>query len=44
VNTAKKHLGSSLDDFHAQEGLLESSQSLAVKQVLAWQIAKFIET
>ena len=43
MNTANKHIGSSLDDFLAQEGLLESSQSLAIKQVLAWQIAQFIE-
>ena len=44
MNTANKYIGSSLDDFLAQEGLLESSQSMAIKQVLAWQIAQFIET
>ena len=43
MNTVNKHIGSSLDDFLAQEGLLESSQSFAIKQVLAWQIARFIE-
>ena len=36
-------IGSSLDDSLAEEGLLEPSQSYAIKQVLAWQIAQFIE-
>ena len=31
-----KHIGSSLDDFLAEEGLLESSQSVAIKRVLSW--------
>lgn len=38
-----KYIGSSLDDFLTEEGLLESSQSYAIKQVLSWQIAQFIE-
>ena len=38
-----KHIGSKLDDFLADEGLLEHSQSIAIKRVLAWQIAEFIE-
>ena len=37
------YIGSSLDEFLADEGILESSQSLAIKRVLAWQIAQFIE-
>lgn len=37
------HFGSELDEFLAEDGLLESSQSFAIKQVLAWQIAQFIE-
>jgi len=36
-------LYSGLNEFLAEEGLLESSQSYAIKQVLAWQIARFIE-
>jgi len=43
MSDGNKHIGSSLDDFLAEEGLLESSQSYAIKQVLAWQVAQFIE-
>ena len=43
MNKENKHIGSSLDDFLAEEGLLETSQSFAIKQVLAWQITRFIE-
>jgi DNA-binding Xre family transcriptional regulator len=32
------HVGSSLDDFLAEEGLLEEATEHAVKRVLAWQI------
>ncbi len=42
MNKENQHIGSSLDDFLAEEGLLETSQSFAIKQVLAWQIARFI--
>jgi len=38
-----KHIGSSLDDFLAEEGLLESSQSAAIKRVLSWQIMQFMK-
>lgn len=34
------NIGSSLDEFLAEEGLLESSQSYALKEVLCWQIAQ----
>ena len=43
MNKENQHIGSSLDEFLEEEGLLETSQSFAIKQVLAWQIAKFIE-
>ena len=43
MSNQNKHIGSGLDEFLADEGLLESSQSFAIKQVLAWQIAQFIE-
>lgn len=43
MSSENKHIGSSLDDFLAEEGLMESSQSFAIKKVLAWQIAQFIE-
>ena len=35
-----KHRGSSLDDLLAQEGVLEEFQAKAVKEVVAWQLAK----
>ena len=33
-----KHLGSSLDDFLTEEGLLEETTEKAIKEVLAWQL------
>lgn len=39
----RKHLGSSFDDFLAEEGLLESSEAVATKRVLAFQLAKAME-
>lgn len=38
-----KHIGSSFDDFLAEEGTLEESTALAVKKVLAWQLSKAME-
>lgn len=43
MSDGNKYIGSSLDEFLAEEELLESSQAYAIKQVLAWQIAQFIE-
>ncbi len=34
-----EHLGSEFDDFLAEEGLLEEAEAVAVKRVLAFQIA-----
>ena len=34
------HHGSSLDDFLKEEGVLEEFRAVAVKEVVAWQIAK----
>ena len=33
-----QHIGSSLDDFLAEEGLLEDATANAMKRVIAWQI------
>ena len=33
-------MGSSVDDFLKQEGIFEDSQAQAVKEVVAWQLAK----
>ena len=43
MNKENQNIGSSLNEFLEEEGLLETSQSFAIKQVLAWQIAQFIE-
>jgi predicted XRE-type DNA-binding protein len=34
-----KHLGTDLDSFLEAEGLLDEARAVAVKRVLAWQIA-----
>ena len=33
-----KHVGSSLDDFLKEEGILEETRSLAIKEAVAWQV------
>jgi antitoxin HicB len=42
VTNKKKnpHHGSTLDDFLKEEGVLEEFRAAAVKEVVAWQIAK----
>ena len=37
---SKKHMGSSVDDFLKQEGIFDEAQAQAVKEVVAWQLAK----
>jgi predicted XRE-type DNA-binding protein len=37
---SRKHMGSSIDDFMKQEGILEESQTQAIKEVVAWQLAE----
>jgi predicted XRE-type DNA-binding protein len=39
----KKHLGSSLDDFLEKEGRLAEAEAVAVKRMLASQIAELME-
>jgi len=36
----KRHIGSSFDDFLAEEGHLEQATAAAMKRVIAWQIAQ----
>lgn len=38
MKTANPHIGSSFEDFLAEEGIREEANALAVKRVLAWQI------
>ena len=33
-----KHIGSSLDDFLKQEGVLEETRAIVLKETLAWQV------
>ena len=35
-----QHIGSSFDDFLQEDGILEEVNAVAVKRVLAWQIAQ----
>ena len=37
---AKKHIGSRFDDFLAEEAILEETTAVAIKRVIAWQIAQ----
>jgi antitoxin HicB len=37
---SKKHMGSSIDDFLKEEGVFEESQAQAIKEVVAWQLAR----
>jgi hypothetical protein len=34
------HIGSTLDDFLAEQGVLEAFQAQAIKEVVAWQLAQ----
>jgi len=35
-----KHIGSGIDDFLKEEGVLEEFQAKAVKEVIAWQLGQ----
>ncbi|PYV17772.1 MAG: Fis family transcriptional regulator [Acidobacteria bacterium] len=37
---SRKHMGSSVDDFLKEEAIFEEAQALAVKEVVAWQLAR----
>lgn len=36
----KKHIGSNFDDFLAEQAMLEEATAVALKRVIAWQIAQ----
>jgi antitoxin HicB len=38
-----KHIGSSLDDFLEEEGVLEETRAIALKDAVAWQVQKAME-
>ena len=37
---SKKNMGSSIDDFLKKENIFEEAQAQAVKEVVAWQLAR----
>ncbi len=40
METKNKHIGSSLDDFLAEEGIFDATRTRAIKEVIAWQLAQ----
>ena len=40
---SKKHHGSSLDNFLKDEGVFEETQTLAVKEVVVWQLIEAMQ-
>ena len=40
MNPQSPHIGSSFDDFLAEDALLEEVSAVAIKRVVAWQIAQ----
>ena len=40
----KKHIGSDFDDFLAEEAMLQETTAVAMKRVIAWQIAQEMQT
>ena len=36
----KKHVGSDLDSLLAEDGLLDEASAVALKRVLAWEVAE----
>jgi antitoxin HicB len=38
-----KHIGSSLNDFLKEEGILEEARTIAIKEALAWQVQQAME-
>lgn len=41
---SRQHMGSSIDDFLSEEGVLEEAQAQAIKEVVAWQLAEAMKT
>ena len=40
---SKKHIGSSLDSFLDEEGTFDEAQTLAIKEVVVWQLTEAME-
>jgi antitoxin HicB len=43
IKKRNKHIGSSLDDFLKEEGILEQTRAVALKETLAWQVQQVME-
>ena len=43
MSKKNKRIGSSLDDFMKEEGTFDEAQAQAIKEVVAWQLAKAME-
>jgi antitoxin HicB len=43
VTKRKKHIGSSLDDFLEEEGILEETRAIALKETIAWQVQQAMQ-
>ena len=41
---SQENVGSGIDDFLKEEGILDEAQTLAVKEVVAWQLAEAMKT
>lgn len=39
----QNHLGSSLDDFLIEDGLLAEANAIAIKRILAWQVEQVMK-
>jgi antitoxin HicB len=43
VSRSNRHVGSSLDDFLKEEGVLQETRAIAIKETIAFQIQKAME-
>jgi len=43
VSKRNRHIGSSLDDFLKEEGILEETRAIAIKDAIAYQVQKAME-
>ena len=44
INMGKKNIGSSFDDFLKEEAMLDGATAIALKRMIAWQIAEEMKT
>jgi len=44
MNMSKKNIGSNFDDFLKEESMLDDATAIALKRVIAWQIAEEMKT